>query len=213
MPEPGARDTDPDLLPLREARREAVAALAQDAPLVELTPTTARPEQLRAIVPEGAVVTAFDTIELLDDFAAVVETLIELSAERRATVVLAVPNDAYAATTATDARTTWDEGAFAELRSMLPAGHVVLHQLALRGSAIAPADGVAATYTLDVEVDPGARPLAFLAAFGPRADELETSSPVVVQADLAAERAARAALRSELALLRAKVAALEARAT
>lgn len=203
MPEPLARETDPDLLPMREARRLAVAELAGDAPLVELTPQTASPARLREVVVEGAVVTAFETLELLPDFGEIVATLVALSAERRATVVLALPNGSHGAGR--------DPGAVAELRALLPEDHVTVHQLALRGSALAPADGVVAEYSLDVEVDPAAEPVAFLIAFGPRADELELTSAVVVQADVSAERAARAALEEELAALRARVAALEAR--
>lgn len=210
MPEPVARETDPALLPEREARRQAVAPLTADAPLLELTPAAAAPEVLRSAVPQGGVVTAFETIEHLEDFAETVEALIELSAERGATVVLAVPNHAFAPA-AEGTRTAWDEGAFAELRSLLPDGHVVLHQLALRGSAVADADAPAGARAVDVDVDAAAAPVAFLAAFGPRAGELGTSA-CVAQADLAGERAARARLEAELELLRARVAALEARA-
>jgi hypothetical protein len=210
MPEPAARETDPAVLPEREARRLAVAPLASGGPLVELTPADAAPERLRAAVPQGGVVTAFETIEHLEDFAETVEALIELSAEREATVVLAVPNHAFAPA-AEGTRTSWDEGAFAELRSLLPAGHVVLHQLALRGSAVAGADAPAGERSVVVEVDPATAPVAFLAAFGPRAGDLGASA-CVAQADLVAERAARARLQAELELLRARVAALEVRA-
>jgi hypothetical protein len=210
MPEPAARETDPALLPEREARRLAVAPLAADVPLLELTPANAAPDALRSAVPRGGVVTAFETIEHLEDFAETVEALIELSAERDATVVLAVPNHAFAQATE-GTRTSWDAGAFAELRSLLPEGHVVLHQLALRGSAVAQADAAPGARAVEAEVDPAGAPVAFLAAFGPRAGDLGTAA-CVAQADLAGERAARARLVAELELLRARVAALEARA-
>ena len=132
--------------------------------------------------------------------------------------MLAVPNDAFVAPSGA-ARTSWDAGAFAELRSLLPDDHVVLHQVALRGSALVPAGRGrtprAPVASSTVELDGAAAPEAFLAAFGPRAAEVARRPPaaaVVVQADLVAERAARTALESEVQLLRAQVAALGARA-
>src|SRR3954451_6671870 len=131
MPEPLARETDPALAPAHAARRLAAKALGDG--VVALRPD-ATPAAVAALAP-GAVVTAFGVIEVVDGFAAVVEALIEAAAERDVTVVLAVPNHAFVAPSG-EARTSWDAGAFAELRSLLPGGHVALHQLALRGSAL-----------------------------------------------------------------------------
>ncbi len=214
MPEPLARQTDPALAPAHAARALAVAALGDD--VLALGPD-ATPATIAALAP-GSVVSAFGVVEVVDGFAALVEALIEAAAERDVTVVLAVPNHAFVAASGA-ARTSWDAGAFAELRSLLPDDHVVLHQVALRGSALAPADAAAdaagAPVELAVELDGGAAPEAFLAAFGPRAAEVVAAAAgaaVVVQADLVAERAARTALESEVQLLRAQVAALGARA-
>src|SRR3954451_13520984 len=210
MPEPLARETDPALAPAHAARRLAAKALGDG--VVALRPD-ATPAAVAALAP-GAVVTAFGVIEVVDGFAAVVEALIEAAAERDVTVILAVPNHAFVAPSG-EARTSWDAGAFAELRSLLPADHVVLHQVALRGSALVAADAEATSGTttsgaVDVVLDGGAPPEAFLAAFGPRAGEVAraaAAAAVVVQADLVAERAARTALESEVQLLRAQAAA------
>ena len=216
MPEPLARETDPALAPAHAARRLAVAALGDD--VVALGPD-ATPAAIAAL-PPGSVVSAFGVVEVVDGFAALVEALIEAAAEREVTVVLAVPNHAFVAPSG-QARTSWDAGAFAELRSLLPGDHVVLHQVALRGSALVPAElrtrptRRRAVASAAVELDAAAAPEAFLAAFGPRAAELAraaAAAAVVVQADLVAERAARTALESEVQLLRAQVAALGARA-
>src|SRR3954468_16704210 len=168
MPEPLARETDPALAPAHAARRLAAEALGDD--VVALGPD-ATPAAVAAL-PLGAVVTAFGVLEAVDGFAALVEALIEAAAERDVTVVLAVPNHAFVAPSG-EARTSWDAGAFAELRSLLPDDHVVLHQVALRGSALVAAegDGTGARgagrepSSPEVELDGRAAPEAFLAAF------------------------------------------------
>jgi hypothetical protein len=120
---------------------------------------------------------------------------------------LGVPNDATGDDGAAGRQTSWGEGAFAELRSLLPAGHVVWHQLALRGTAVVPA-GHEGLHEGAVAVTDDGAPVAFLAAFGPEAQRLAPAVGVV-QVDAEAERAARAAADAELAYLRARVAALE----
>src|SRR4051794_8819814 len=165
MPEPLAREPDPALAPAHAARRLAAAALGHD--VVALGPD-ATPATIAALAP-GAGVTAFGVVEVVDGFAALVEALIEAAAERGVTVVLAVPNHAFVAPSG-EARTSWDAGAFAELRSLLPGDHVVLHQVALRGSALVAAEedatgerGAArAPSAPQVELDGAAAPEAFL---------------------------------------------------
>jgi hypothetical protein len=85
---------------------------------------------------EGVVVTCFDVIERLESFAPLVE---ELDSLKNATVLLSVPNDATGAS-------AWGEGAFAELRSLLPGGHSVAAQTALTGSAIGAQNETAPTH-------------------------------------------------------------------
>jgi hypothetical protein len=85
---------------------------------------------------DGVVVTCFEVIERLESFAPLVE---ELEALKNATVLLSVPNDATGTS-------SWGEGAFAELRSLLPSGHSVAAQTALTGSAIGPQNETAPTH-------------------------------------------------------------------
>jgi SAM-dependent methyltransferase len=82
---------------------------------------------------KGTVVTCFEVIEHLETFVPLVEML---EALKNVTVVMSVPNDAFWTTENPHHRTMWGEGAFAELQSLLPAGHAVSPQLQLNGSAI-----------------------------------------------------------------------------
>jgi hypothetical protein len=85
---------------------------------------------------KDVVVTCFDVIERMENFAPLVEALESL---KNATVLLSVPNDVAGAS-------AWSEGSFAELRSLLPDGHTVAAQTALSGSAIGPENGGAPTH-------------------------------------------------------------------
>ena len=85
---------------------------------------------------KDVVVTCFDVIERMENFAPLVEALESL---KNTTVLLSVPND-VAGTSA------WSEGSFAELRSLLPAGHTVAAQTALAGSEIGPENEHAPTH-------------------------------------------------------------------
>jgi hypothetical protein len=223
------RDTDPAAQVERDARRHIAAGLAgrgawldlraaagpaaaDPAPdgATALTGEFATPEDLEAVrdaAGEGALVTVFDTVEHLPSFVGLVQLLTDLSEEHGATVVLGVPNDAVGHDGATARRGSWGEGAFAELRSVLPPGHVVWHQIALRGTAVVPA-GHEGLHEGAVAVTDDGVPVAFLAAFGPQVGRLAPAVGVV-QVDVGAERAARVATDAELAYLRARVAALE----
>jgi hypothetical protein len=222
------RDTDPAARVERDARRHVAAGLsgrgawvdlrAEDGPAAgdpppegatPLTSAFADDDDLAAVrqaAGHGALVTVFATLEHLPSFAPLVQLLVGLAEEQEATVVVGVPNDAVGAGDLATRRTTWDEGAFAELRSMLPPDHAVWHQLALRGTAVVPA-GHEGLHEGAVALTDDAAPVAFLAAFGPLAGELAPAVGVV-QAEVAAERAALRAADAELAVLRARVAAL-----
>jgi hypothetical protein len=221
------RDTDPAARVERDARRGLAAALQPAAAWVDLraangpaaddpppegatalTGDFSAKDELQAVrdaAGEGALVTVFDTLEHLPSFVGLVELLDELAEEHGATVVLSVPNDAV---TEGARATAWGEGAFAELASALPEGHAVWHQLAVRGSALAPA-GHEGVHDGAVALAGDVAPVAFLAAFGPRAGHLRPAVSLA-QADPGAERAARRADEGELAYLRARVGALEA---
>jgi hypothetical protein len=96
--------------------------------------------------------------------------------------VLSVPNDAFWAIEDPQHQTMWSEEAFEELRRLLPAGAVVLRQVALAGSVVVPLDphgGSRAELDTHVTVDAGAAvPTHMLAAFGPRAGRLATTAGV-----------------------------------
>lgn len=143
---------------------EAAAALAADGPLC---------------------VTCFEVVEHLESFAPLVEMLTGLAGAHDCTVVLSVPNDAFWAIESPFHQTTWGEGAVQELRGLLPADHVLLHQVALQGSAVVPV-GESARASADVELFPGV-PSHFLLAFGPRAAEL-AAAPRVVQTEIEEQR-------------------------
>jgi hypothetical protein len=218
------RDTDPAARVERDARRHLVAALQADvwvdlraasgpaagdpAPdgATVITGDFATDDELAAVreaAGEGAVISVFDTVEHLQSFVALVELLDDLAEEHGATVVLGVPNDAVADEAGAGRPPSWGEGAFAELASALPAGHAVWHQLAVRGSAVVPA-GEEGLHEGVVAVAGEVAPVAYLAAFGPRAGDL-IPGVSLAQADPGAERAARRALEGELEYLRARV--------
>jgi hypothetical protein len=182
------------------------AALASDPP-----DGGALVAALRERTAEGAVIGCVGVLERLESFAGVVHTLVALAAERQATVVLALANDAAGSDGAAGGRrSVWSEGALAELRGLLPEDHVAFDVVALRGAALVPAGG-SAELTAEVETGPGATaPAAFVLAFGPRAPRLAAAA-AIAPADLSAERAHERTRTAELEVLRARVAALDAR--
>jgi hypothetical protein len=166
---------------------------------------------LREHVTDRAVIACQGVLEQLPDFLETVETLVALATEREATVLLALPNEAFAGSPPAERRSMWSEGAVDELRRLLPADHAAFHQVALRGAALVGA-GNGGQLPLTVEIDPrSAVPVGFVLAFGPLAHELR---PVATAgaADLTAERAYERERTAELEVLRARVHGLEPRA-
>jgi hypothetical protein len=154
-----------------------------------------------AIGSAPTIVTCFDVLAELDDFAPCLELLRSLG--DRTTVVIAVPNDAF--WSAAERPTTWGEGAFEELRRLLPAEHVVRHQVPVAGSAIVDADGSEVSLPT---VRVGGVPSHFVVAFGPRAGELGTAAAAqAVDAD--ATRRDERERESRLEWLTARVSELE----
>ncbi len=179
-----------------------VAALAGEAP-----DPAAVVAALRDAVSPGATVLCAGVLERLAEFVSVVEALVAIAAEREATVLLAVPNHAVAGDA--DRASAWGEGAVSELRGLLPAEHVLWHQLALRGAALVPAgEETSLTAQIDVDARP-AVPSSFVLAFGPNAARLRPDA-AVDPADLSAELARQRALIAELEVLRARVAERDA---
>ena len=194
-----------------------VGALAADRAPLDAASLAGDPPDADALVAalreqaqEGSVIACVGVLERLSGFAGVVHALVALATERQATVVLALPNDAAVDAAAGPRRSVWGEGAVAELRGLLPADHVAFNLVALRGAVLVPAGGA---HALSVDVDtevPARAPAAFVLAFGPRAQRLQSTSEVAA-ADLSAERAHERARTAELEVLRARVAALDAR--
>lgn len=157
------------------------------------------------------VVTCLETLAQLTDFAPLVALLTELAAQPGCTVVLSVPNDDYWALENPHAATAWGAGAVAELRTLLPDGHVVLHQVALQGSAIAPAEASADAQAA-VALAPGV-PSHLLLAFGAAAAQLGATGPAtrVVQSDVEAQRRWERQRESDLLYYATAASALERR--
>lgn len=205
MPRPGeTSDRAPALRAERRVRHAwaapVVAAasswvdLGSDAPEGAVAADPADLDSLRELLAASDIaVTAFDVIEGLPGFAPLVGLLVDASST--ATVLLSVANDAYWPH-AQPGSTTWGEGAFAELRSLLPEGHVIAEQVALQGSAIGPG-----RHDLAVQVEDDPVPSHFLVAFGPRAAEVAGAAEVA-PVDLGEQRAFERRRDSDLALLR-----------
>jgi hypothetical protein len=181
------------------------AALAGDPPDAD-----ALVAALREQTQEGSVIACVGVLERLASFAGVVQALVAAAAaERQATVIVALPNDAVAGVAAGERRSVWGEGAVAELRGLLPHDHSAFHLLALRGAALVPV-GAEVGVDVHVEATGAVAPAGFVLAFGPRAQQLHASAAVAA-ADLTAERAYERERTAELEVLRARLAALDVR--
>jgi hypothetical protein len=180
------------------------AALAGDPPDAD-----ALVEALREQAREGSVIACVGVLERLASFAGVVHALVAAAAERQATVILALPNDAVAEAAPGERRSVWGDGAVAELRGLLPTDHVAFNLVALRGAALVRV-GDEVGVNVGVEATRAVAPAGFVLAFGPQAQQLQAAASVVA-ADLTAERAHERARTAELEVLRARVAALDAR--
>jgi SAM-dependent methyltransferase len=169
--------------------REALRIADMRALVADLATTDGVAAAREAILdgaPAGPrTVTCFEVVEHLESFVPVMELLFELAGEHDFTTLLSVPNDAFWAIQNPYHQTMWGEGAFEELRRLLPAGHVLLRQVPLVGSA-----AVAEDTTLplaDVTVAAERVPSHYLAAFGPRAGEVAPRA-LALAADLDEQR-------------------------
>jgi hypothetical protein len=189
-----------------EALRSAAAAVPDAGTLCADLGTVEGAASVRdAVGDAAAVVTCFETLAHLEDFVPCVELLLELGA--RCAVVLSVPNDAFWAVEDPRHRTMWGEGAFDELRRLLPGDHVILEQVPLAGSAIVGA-GEAELALEAARVAARRVPSHFLLAFGPGTDRLAPLAATrMLDAD--AQRRLERERDSDLAVLAARVAELE----
>jgi SAM-dependent methyltransferase len=165
-------------------------------------------DALVSAAPEGGrCITCFEVIEHLPTFAPLVELLVELATEHDTTVLASVPNDAFWTIENPHHVTQWGEGAVAELRSLLPADHVLLSQVPLQGSALV-REGAATEEVTSVSLADGV-PSHFLIALGPGAEAF-AAAPRVVQVALEEERRWQRQRESDLAFAFARIRSLEA---
>jgi len=167
-----------------EAAREAADTVpAADTTVVQADLSKSEDlQRVREAVGDATgVITCFETVEHLPSFSPLIEALTELC--ERFTVLLSVPNDAFWALENPFHETIWGEGSFAELRTLLPADHVVVHQVALHGSAFVVDGQNGKQLDLSASTDAGGVPTHFLVAFGPRAQEIAPLA-AVTQTDL-----------------------------
>jgi hypothetical protein len=152
---------------------------------------------------EGTVVTCFEVIEHLEDFVPLITMLAELEAGG-STVVLSVPNDAFWNMRNPYHLAKWGEGAMAELRSVLPESHTVLHQVALSGSAVLP-EGTEERFEASVQARAAGPPTHFIVAMGAQAERVRPGAQVT-QVDVVAHRSWERQREAHLAVAEATIA-------
>jgi SAM-dependent methyltransferase len=151
------------------------------------------------------VVSCFEVVEHLSTFVPLLEWAGRLAREGSATFVLSVPNDAFWSIENPYHQARWGEGAFEELRALLPDEHTLLRQVSLSGSALTDWDGTAERHEVAVEVGgPATIPTHLLAAFGPRHAELRRGA-AAAQTDLLAQRRWERQRDSNLAFAEARL--------
>jgi len=190
---------------LRQAEREIKADET-----VALTADLSVEEDLRRVrdalldgSAAGGCITCFEVVEHLANFVPLVELFVELAEQHEFTVVISVPNDAFWALENPFHHTMWGEGAFEELRRLLPDDHVVARQVALQGSLtlVDGADGEAA-HSVEVAAGHLAVPTHFLLGLGPNASRLAAAA-AVGEADLIERRRWERQRENDLAFLSA----------
>jgi hypothetical protein len=147
-------------------------------------------------------ITCFEVIEHLTSFVPLVETLVEFAERHRFTVALSVPNDAFWSIDNPFHHTMWGEGAFEELRRLLPENHVAGHQVPLQGSlAVVEGEGSGGRHAVEFESPGRAPPSHFLVGIGPGATRLADAG-AIGEADLVEQRRWERQRESDLAFLK-----------
>ena len=150
----------------------------------------------------GGCITCFEVIEHLTTFVPLVETLVELAERHRFTIALSVPNDAFWSIANPFHHTMWGEGAFEELRRLLPEDYVVGRQLPLHGSlAQVDREKRGGRHAVDFESPGGATPSHFLLGMGPDTTRLADAA-AIAEADLVEQRRWERQRESDLAFLK-----------
>jgi hypothetical protein len=150
----------------------------------------------------GGCITCFEVLEHLRNFVPLVEILVDLVEHQSFTVALSVPNDAFWSITNPFHHTMWGEGAFEELRRLLPESHVVSQQFALHGSVVRVDGEHLSSQAIDVELPTDGMPTHLLVGIGPAASRM-AGTGAVSQADLVEERRWQRQRESDLAFLQA----------
>ena len=147
-----------------------------------------------------ATITCFECVEHLSSFVPLIGALVQLSERHGFTVLLSVPNDAFWSIENPHHLTSWGEGSFEELRTLLPADHVLLRQVALQGSAVLRGDAAPELRAVETELEPGGVPSHLLVAFGPERAKVAAGA-VVAQVDMEEQRRWERQREADLAML------------
>lgn len=201
-------DTDEATLADAAERLRPAAPVAVRADLATEAGVAAVAGSFAGLPPGDRCITCFEVVEHLASFTPLIDWLTRTAAAGEATVVLSVPNDVHSGVENPYHLTRWGEGAVAELRGLLPPGHLVASQIPLSGSGIA----VESPQTLALEVGLGEHrvPSHFILAFGPRVDALRSVARVS-EIDLDAWRTWEIQREAELAYFQRREAELTRR--
>jgi hypothetical protein len=148
-----------------------------------------------------ATITCFECIEHLESFVPLVGALVRLAEKHDFTVALSVPNDAFWSIENPHHRTSWGEGAFEELRTLLPSDHLLLRQVVLQGSAVVRGDGAPELRPVELELEPGGVPSHLLVAFGPERERVALGA-AVAQVDMEEQRRWERQREADLSMLK-----------
>jgi hypothetical protein len=148
-----------------------------------------------------ATITCFECVEHLESFVPLVSRLVQLAERHGFTVLLSVPNDAFWSIENPHHQTSWGEGAFEELRTLLPADHVLLRQVVLQGSAVVRGDTAPELRPVDVELESGGVPSHLLVAFGPEHEKVAAGA-AVAQVDMEEQRRWERQREADLSMLK-----------
>jgi hypothetical protein len=191
---------------LRQAEREIESARTVTL-RADLTAEADLGRLRKALLEEaaaGGCITCFEVLEHLASFVPLVETLVELAQGHRFMVALSVPNDAFWSIENPFHHTMWGEGAFEELRRLLPEDHVVGRQFALQGSlALVDGDG-GGRHAVEFDSPAGATPSHFLVGMGPGATRLADAA-AIGEADVVEQRRWERQRESDLAVLKSLI--------
>jgi hypothetical protein len=148
-----------------------------------------------------ATITCFECIEHLESFVPLVSGLVQLAERHGFTVLLSVPNDAFWSIENPHHQTSWGEGAFEELRTLLPSEHVMLRQVVLQGSAVVRADAAPELRQVETELEAGGVPSHMLAVFGGEREQVAPGA-AVAQVDMEEQRRWERQREADLSMLK-----------